>query len=117
MELWRRRGVCTALSGPQGRGAALLVAAVVGAAVVRSAGVYLAMLSLALAQVIWASATQWVSLTGGDNGLIGLTLVNSDGRPLLHAARRTGAALCFCAEGTGPVGDGRCVAEIGRAHV
>ena len=48
MELWRRRGVCSALSGPQGRGAALLVAAVFGAAVVRSAGVYLAMLSLAL---------------------------------------------------------------------
>ena len=65
--------------------AALLVAAVFGAAVVRSAGVYLAMLSLALAQVIWASATQWVSLTGGDNGLIGLTLVNSDGRPLFYA--------------------------------
>ena len=65
--------------------AAFLVAAVFGAAVVRSAGVYLAMLSLALAQVIWASATQWVSLTGGDNGLIGLTLVNSDGRPLFYA--------------------------------
>ncbi len=65
--------------------AALLVAAVFGAAVVRSAGVYLAMLSLALAQVIWASATQWVSLTGGDNGLIGLTLVNADGRSLFYA--------------------------------
>ena len=65
--------------------AAFLVAAVFGAAVVRSAGVYLAMLSLALAQVIWAGATQWVSLTGGDNGLIGLTLVNNDGKPLFYA--------------------------------
>ncbi|MDQ2988519.1 MAG: ABC transporter permease, partial [Pseudomonadota bacterium] len=68
-----------------GCGAALAVAAVFGAAVVRSAGVYLAMLSLALAQVIWASATQWVSLTGGDNGLIGLTLVTEDGRPVFYA--------------------------------
>jgi len=68
-----------------GCAAALVVAAAFGAAVVRSAGVYLAMLSLALAQVIWASATQWVSLTGGDNGLIGLTLVNDDGRPLFYA--------------------------------
>ena len=68
-----------------GCGAALAVAAVFGAAVVRSAGVYLAMLSLALAQVIWASATQWVSLTGGDNGLIGLTLVTDDGRPVFYA--------------------------------
>ncbi len=68
-----------------GCGAALAVAAVFGAAVVRSAGVYLAMLSLALAQVIWASATQWVSLTGGDNGLIGLTLVTEDGKPVFYA--------------------------------
>jgi branched-chain amino acid transport system permease protein len=59
---------------------ALLVAAVFGAVVVRSAGVYLAMLSLALAQVLWASASQWVSLTGGDNGLIGLTLVSDETR-------------------------------------
>jgi ABC-type branched-subunit amino acid transport system ATPase component/ABC-type branched-subunit amino acid transport system permease subunit len=61
---------------------ALAVAAVFGAAVVRSAGVYLAMLSLALAQVIWATATQWVALTGGDNGVIGLRLVSDDTRPL-----------------------------------
>ncbi len=51
-----------------------------GAVVVRSAGVYLAMLSLALAQVVWAIASQWVSLTGGDNGLIGLRLVPPEGR-------------------------------------
>ena len=68
-----------------GCGAALAVAAVFGAAVVRSSGVYLAMLSLALAQVIWAGATQWVSLTGGDNGLIGLTLVTDGGRPVFYA--------------------------------
>ncbi|MES2980423.1 MAG: ABC transporter permease [Pseudomonadota bacterium] len=63
----------------------LAVAAAFGAAVVRSAGVYLAMLSLALAQVIWASATQWVSLTGGDNGLIGLLLVADEGRAAFYA--------------------------------
>ncbi len=65
--------------------AALLVASVFGAAVIRSSGVYLAMLSLALAQVVWAGATQWVSLTGGDNGLIGLALVGDDGAPLFYA--------------------------------
>ena len=68
-----------------GCGAALVVAAVFGAAVVRSSGVYLAMLSLALAQVVWAGATQWVGLTGGDNGLIGLQLVTDDGRPFFYA--------------------------------
>ena len=68
-----------------GCGAALAVAGVFGAAVVRSSGVYLAMLSLALAQVIWAGTTQWVSLTGGDNGLIGVRLVTDDGRPVFYA--------------------------------
>jgi branched-chain amino acid transport system permease protein len=80
--LW---GASLPLALATGCAAALVVAAVFGAAVVRSAGVYLAMLSLALAQVIWASATQWVSLTGGDNGLIGLALVSDDGRPLFYA--------------------------------
>ncbi len=60
------------------------VAALFGAAVVRSAGVYLAMLSLALAQVVWATATQWVPLAGGDNGIIGLQLVTDDTRGLFY---------------------------------
>jgi branched-chain amino acid transport system permease protein len=64
---------------------ALGVAAVFGAVVVRSSGVYLAMLSLALAQVVWAVATQWVGLTGGDNGVIGLTLVADDSRKGFYA--------------------------------
>ena len=64
---------------------ALAVAAVFGAAVVRSSGVYLAMLSLALSQVLFASATQWVSVTGGDNGIIGLVLVTDDTRGLFFA--------------------------------
>ena len=65
--------------------AALAVAAALGGMLVRSAGVYLAMLSLALAQVLWAAATQWVSLTGGDNGIIGLNLVSDETRPLFFA--------------------------------
>ncbi|MDO8698991.1 MAG: ABC transporter permease [Rhodoferax sp.] len=63
---------------------ALAVAAVFGAVVVRSGGVYLAMLSLALAQVVWAMATQWVGLTGGDNGVISLNLVVQDTRPAFY---------------------------------
>jgi branched-chain amino acid transport system permease protein len=80
--LW---GVSLPLALAMGCAAALAVAALFGAAVVRSSGVYLAMLSLALAQVIWASASQWVGLTGGDNGLIGLALVSDEGRPLFYA--------------------------------
>jgi branched-chain amino acid transport system permease protein len=64
---------------------ALGVAALFGAVVVRSSGVYLAMLSLALAQVVWAVATQWVGLTGGDNGVIGLSLVTEASRWVFYA--------------------------------
>jgi branched-chain amino acid transport system permease protein len=63
-----------------GMAAAALLAALFGAAVARSAGVYLAMLSLALAQVVWAAASQWVALTGGDNGLIGIRLLSAQGQ-------------------------------------
>ena len=80
--LW---GASLPLALAAGCAAALAVSAVFGAAVVRSSGVYLAMLSLALAQVVWAGATQWVSLTGGDNGLIGLTLVSDAARPFFYA--------------------------------
>ncbi|HYD30374.1 MAG TPA: ABC transporter permease, partial [Azospirillaceae bacterium] len=44
----------------------------VGWFVVRRSGVYLAMLTLAFAQIVWAISFQWVEVTGGDNGLLGL---------------------------------------------
>jgi len=56
--------------------------ALVGGVLVRSSGVYLAMLSLAFAQVLWATASQWVAVSGGDNGLIGVQLVTEPTRPL-----------------------------------
>jgi branched-chain amino acid transport system permease protein len=52
--------------------AAALGAALFGAVCVRLTGVYRAMLTLAFAQILYAAAFQWVALTGGDNGLIGL---------------------------------------------
>jgi len=39
---------------------------------VRLTGVYLAMLTLAFAQIAWATAFQWVEFTGGDNGVLGV---------------------------------------------
>ena len=56
------------------------VALAFGLVLTRMSGVYLAMLSLALAQLIWAGASQWVALTGGDNGLIGLKLIAPESR-------------------------------------
>ena len=39
---------------------------------VRLSGVYLAMLTLAFAQIVWSIALQWDAVTGGSNGLIGV---------------------------------------------
>lgn len=39
---------------------------------VRLSGVYLAMLTLAFAQISWSIVYQWDSMTGGSNGLIGV---------------------------------------------
>jgi len=39
---------------------------------VRLSGVYLAMLTLAFAQIVWSVVYQWDALTGGSNGLVGI---------------------------------------------
>src|SRR5258707_558717 len=48
----------------------LLGAAVFGFFAVQLSGVYFAMLTLALAQIVWSIAFQWVTVTGGDNGIL-----------------------------------------------
>ncbi|WP_075221874.1 ABC transporter permease [Acuticoccus yangtzensis] len=53
------------------------VAAAFGAMVfgwfcVRLSGVYLAMLTLAAAQILWGITFQWQSVTGGDDGILGV---------------------------------------------
>jgi branched-chain amino acid transport system permease protein len=39
---------------------------------VRLHGIYLAMLTLAFAQITYAICFQWVEVTGGDNGVVGV---------------------------------------------
>lgn len=53
--------------------ATLVIAALFGAVILRSRGVYFMMLSLGLAQVVWGIAFEWRSLTHGDDGLPGIT--------------------------------------------
>jgi branched-chain amino acid transport system permease protein len=50
----------------------LVGAAVFGFFAVQLSGVYFAMLTLAFAQIVWSIAFQWVELTGGDNGILGV---------------------------------------------
>ena len=52
--------------------AALAGAVVFGWFCVRLSGVYLAMLTLAFAQIVWSVAFQWDTVTGGSNGLVGI---------------------------------------------
>lgn len=63
---------------------------------VRLSGVYFAMLTLAFAQIVWSTAFQWVKVTGGDNGLLGVW-------PAPWAAGKTAyyyLALVVCVAGT-----------------
>jgi branched-chain amino acid transport system permease protein len=57
------------LLGPLAAAAAALLC---GWFVLRARGVYAAMLTLAFAQILWSAATQWIAVTGGDNGILGL---------------------------------------------
>jgi branched-chain amino acid transport system permease protein len=50
----------------------LLGAAIFGFFAVQLSGVYFAMLTLAFAQIVWSIAFQWVTVTGGDNGILGV---------------------------------------------
>ncbi len=52
--------------------AAAVAALASGWFVLRAQGVYAAMLTLAFAQILWSVAIQWVAVTGGDNGILGL---------------------------------------------
>src|ERR1051326_16259 len=51
---------------------ALLGAALFGWFAVRLSGVYLAMLTLAFAQIVWSIVFQWSEVTGGSNGILGI---------------------------------------------
>ena len=73
--------------------AAAAGAALFGWFCVRLSGIYLAMLTLAFAQIVWSIAFQWDALTGGSNGLIGIW-------PAPWLASRTAyyfVALALCA--------------------
>ena len=52
--------------------AATIAALAFGALCVRLSGIYLAMLTLAFAQIVWSIALQWDAVTGGSNGITGV---------------------------------------------
>ena len=52
--------------------AACVAAFAFGAMCVRLSGIYLAMLTLAFAQIVWSIALQWDAVTSGSNGITGV---------------------------------------------
>ena len=52
----------------------MALAATIGAFAIRTRGIYFAMVTMALAQCVYFISDQWVSLTGGENGLRDVTL-------------------------------------------
>ena len=70
--LAKHAGATLALGIIAGPALALAGALVAGWFVLRAQGVYAAMLTLAFAQILWSTAVQWVGVTGGDNGVLGL---------------------------------------------
>ena len=50
-----------------------VMAAVFGLVALRATGISFLMITLALGQILWGVAYRWVGVTGGDNGLSGLT--------------------------------------------
>ena len=61
---------------------------------VRLSGVYLAMLTLAFAQIVWSILFQWEGVTGGSNGILGIwPQAPFDGRSALLSAHPR-AACC-----------------------
>ncbi|MFO1127515.1 MAG: ABC transporter permease [Rhodospirillales bacterium] len=67
-----RLGWPMAAALPAGIVLAAMGAALAAALCVRLSGVYLAMLTLAIAQIVWSIAFQWYDVTGGDNGILGV---------------------------------------------
>ena len=55
-----------------------LAAALIGWLAIRTRGIYFAMVTLALSQVVYYATFQWVSLTGGENGLRGVSVTSID---------------------------------------
>ena len=81
-----------------GGAAAAIVAIPIGALSLRTSGVYFLMLTLAFAQMLWGLAVNWVSLTRGTDGLIGIprpTLVGLDALEISLYERGAFFVLCL----------------------
>ncbi len=81
-----RYGLGQFASAPLALLATTLCAALFGLVALRASGLGFLMITLAIGQVLWGLAFRWASVTGGDNGLSGLTRPAPFGIDLAGAA-------------------------------
>jgi branched-chain amino acid transport system permease protein len=70
-----------------GLAAAAIIAAIFGLLALRTRGIYFLMVTLALSMLLWALASRWAGMTGGDDGLTGVS--RPDLSPILWNLRTT----------------------------
>ena len=68
-----RLGLGQMITAPLALAGTTLAAALFGLVALRASGLGFLMITLAMGQVLWGLAFRWASVTGGDNGLSGLT--------------------------------------------
>lgn len=74
------------IAAPAALGLSMALAAAFGWIALRATGIGFLMITLALGQVLWGVAYRWVSVTGGDNGIAGLTRPVLFGFDLSHSS-------------------------------
>ena len=71
--LYLRLGLAHWITAPLALVVTTLIAGLFGWIALRATGLGFLMITLALSQVLWGTAYRWAAMTGGDNGLSGLT--------------------------------------------
>ncbi|GAA5231515.1 branched-chain amino acid ABC transporter permease [Verticiella sediminum] len=84
---------------PLGAASGMLLGALMGAATLRTSGLFFLVLTLVLGQMVWEVAFRWHDVTGGADGLRGFPRLSVAGQPLASAT-----ALYLVAAGTAMVG-------------
>jgi branched-chain amino acid transport system permease protein len=83
------QGLSNLIAAPLELVLAVVLAAAFGWIALRATGIGFLMITLALGQVLWGVAYRWVGVTGGDNGITGIT------RPVVFGIDLNGSSAFF----------------------
>jgi branched-chain amino acid transport system permease protein len=83
------QGLSNLIAAPLALVMAVVLAAAFGWIALRATGIGFLMITLALGQVLWGVAYRWVGVTGGDNGITGIS------RPVVFGIDLNGSSAFF----------------------